>query len=152
MPGPPPKHPGTRARRNRTATAATLRADDSLTAPELPELGTGRPWHDLVLSWWADLWASPMAPEYTESDQHGLFLLAVLHQDFWTATEPKDRQNAAKEIRLQEQRYGLSPIDRRRLQWTIEHAQEATDRGARRRNATPRPPDEGEDPRLTLVQ
>lgn len=149
MPGPPPKHPGTRARRNRTTTAATLRAGHDVTAPELP---AGVPWHELVLTWWADVWASPMAPEYAESDHHGLFLLAMLHQDFWTAAEPKDRQAAAKEIRLQEQRYGLSPIDRRRLQWTIEHAEEATDRGARRRAGTARQPDQGDDPRLTLVE
>src|SRR3712207_4512234 len=108
----PPKHPSTRARRNRTSTAAQLRRDPTVKAPKLPD----RPWHEQTAAWWADVWASPMAPEFDDSDRHGLLALAVLVDDFWTAETPTLRRDLAGEIRLQTQRFGLSPIDRRRLQ------------------------------------
>lgn len=91
----------------------------------------------MTLEWWRDLWASPMAPEYDESDRHGLYKLAMLQDDFWTAETPKERKEASAEIRLQEQRFGLSPIDRRRLQWEIEKTDEAVDRGSKRRGSAP---------------
>ena len=129
--GPAPKPASTRARRNKAATRATLKADASIIAPELPPHIDG--WHPMVLEWWRDLWASPMAPEYDDADRHGLFELAMLRNDFWNATSLLDRKLAATEIRLQDQRFGLSPIDRRRLQWEIERTDEAQDKGARRR-------------------
>lgn len=133
MPGPPPKHPSVRARTNRASTAATLAVDPKLVAPQLPT----RLWHEQTRAWWRDLWASPMAPEYDDSDRHGLFALAVLVDDFWSCDEPKLRKEIAAEIRQQRQGFGLTPIDRRRLQWEIERVDEAQDRGDRRRSATP---------------
>ncbi len=94
-------------------------------------------WHPLTRAWWADLWASPMAAEYDATDVHGLRQLAVLVDDFWRAETPRDRQAASAEIRLQGLRFGLSPIDRRRLQWEIERSEEAQARGRRRRAARP---------------
>jgi len=41
------------------------------------------------------------------------------------------RKDIGAEIRLQGVRFGLSPIDRRRLQWEIEHTEEAQHRGQR---------------------
>ncbi len=148
MPGPAPKHPSTRARQNRSATAAQLKADPSIRAPKLLD----RPWSPMTLAWWADVWASPMAPEFDASDVHGLFALAVLVDDFWTAETPTARRDLAGEIRLQTQRFGLSPIDRRRLQWEIERSEEAQDRGTRRRSRAaeePLRPSSG-DPRASL--
>ncbi|WP_430593879.1 hypothetical protein [Isoptericola sp. QY 916] len=148
--GPAPKPASTRARRNKTATRATLKADASIIAPELPD----NDWHPMVLEWWRDLWASPMAPEYDDADRHGLFELAMLRDDFWKAATLYDRKIAATEIRLQDQRFGLSPIDRRRLQWEIERTDEAQDKGARRRTtAATRNQAQGKpagDPRETL--
>lgn len=129
MSGPAPKHPSARSRRNKTSTNATLAADASIVAPELPAFE----WHEMTLAWWRDLWASPMAPEYDESDRHGLFKLAMLQNDFWTAETAKERKEASAEIRLQEQRFGLSPIDRRRLQWEIEKSEAAVEQGTKRR-------------------
>lgn len=146
MVGPAPKDPSVRARRNKTSTKATLRADAAIVAPELPP----NDWHPLVLEWWRDLWASPMAPEYDDSDRHGLFALAALKNDFWLAESPQARKDAAAEIRLQEQRFGLSPIDRRRLQWEIERTEEAQDRGQKRRKAATPPKTEKGDPRAVL--
>lgn len=143
MPGPAPKHPSTRSRRNKTSTAATLVRDPSITAPDLP---ADHDWHPQTLEWWRDVWASPMAPEYDESDRHGLLMLAVLVDDFWR--HPK--WTTAAEIRLQRQCFGLTPIDRRRLQWEIERVDEAQDRGNRRRAATAPPPAAVDDPRAVL--
>ena len=148
MPGPAPKHPSTRQRRNRTSTAATLAADPTLEAPALPT----RIWHEQTRAWWRDIWASPMAPEYDDSDRHGLFALAVLVDDFWRTEDAKLRKDIAAEIRQQRQCFGLTPIDRRRLQWEIEKVDEAQDRGRKRRETAPKPPAPADaaDPRSVL--
>lgn len=148
MPGPAPKHPSARQRRNRTSTAATLVADPKLKAPDLPE----REWHPQTLAWWGDVWSSPMAPEYDESDHHGLFALAMLVDDFWSTPDAKLRKDLAAEIRQQRQCFGLTPIDRRRLQWEIERTEDAQDRGRKRRAqpATPAKAAPAVDPRSVL--
>jgi hypothetical protein len=89
-----------------------------------------------------------MAPEFDESDIHGLFLLAVLVDQFWT--EPS--QQLAAEIRLQRQCFGLTPIDRRRLQWEIDRGEAAAAKTQKRqRDAAPKPEAvEEEDPRDLL--
>jgi hypothetical protein len=144
-----PKDPSVRQRRNKTSTNATLKADPDLEVPNLPKRGG---WHEQTSAWWADVWASPMAPEYDDSDKHGLFALAVLVDDFWTAESSRERKELAAEIRQQSQRFGLSPIDRRRLQWTIEQVDEAQDKGQRRRERSEpaKKPTGGTDPRATL--
>lgn len=142
-----PKHPSTRARRNKTSTNATLKSDAAIIAPELPP----HSWHPMTLAWWRDLWASPMAPEYDDSDRHGLFKLAMLQNDFWSADSARERKEASAEIRLQEQRFGLSPIDRRRLQWEIEKTEAAVEQGSKRRGSTRAPSKSGgTDPRAVL--
>jgi hypothetical protein len=128
---PVPKHPSTRARRNKVAGARQLRAVEDIEVPELPD-DAGYDWHPLTRSWWKDIWESPMAPEFDSSDVHGLYLLAVLVDQFWS--EPS--QALAAEIRLQRQCFGLTPIDRRRLQWEIDRGDEAEKKTQQRRNAT----------------
>lgn len=127
---PPSKHPSTRARRNVTSTASTLTADPSIIAPDLPE-------HlrdcELTVEWWVDVWRSPMAPEFLDADKHGLIMLAQVVHDFWAADGPKApklRKDLIGEIRLQRNRFGLTPMDRRSLQWQIEETEEAMRRGA----------------------
>lgn len=131
MPGPSPKHPSTRARRNKTTTAATLQSNGRA-APALPEREVL--WHDMTLAWWSDIWASPMSPEWDDSDVHNVYILAALYDDIWRAETAKDRKEAAGEYRLQRKDLGLTPYDRRRLEWTIESADEAKDRGNQRRS------------------
>jgi hypothetical protein len=146
MPGPAPKHASVRARRNKTSTGARLSVVHSVKAPDLPPRDAG--WHPMTAEWWRDVWASPMAPEFDDSDRHGLFLLAVLVDAFWV--EPS--KELAAEIRLQRQCFGLTPIDRRRLQWEIERTDEAQERGRKRRAAEPKPATRGRaaDPRAIL--
>ena len=126
---PLPKHPSTRARRNKVAGARTLQAAAVPDIPELPE-DADTLWHPMTRSWWTDIWSSPMAPEFDESDVHGLFVLAMLVNAFWT--EPS--QALAAEIRLQRQCFGLTPIDRRRLQWEIDRGEAAGQQTTKRRN------------------
>ena len=61
-----------------------------------------------------------MATEYTQADVYGLWILADLLQQYWDNPCPQ----IAAEIRLQRQCYGLTPIDRRRLQWEIDRVNE----------------------------
>lgn len=147
MPGPTPKR--NPARRNRTSTSAKLSAVHDVEAPQLPE---GRVWNGQTEAWWSDVWASPMAPEYDESDRHGLYALAALVDDFWTADTARERAALAAEIRLQRQCFGLTPIDRRRLQWEIERTDEAQAKGTQRRAAAKeaKAPTKATDPRAVL--
>lgn len=90
-------------------------------------------WHPMAVKFWDDIWKSPMSPEWDESDIHNAYLLALLWHDFWSATSPTGRGLAASEIRLQRQSLGLDPLARRKLEWTIEGAEEAKARGDKRR-------------------
>jgi hypothetical protein len=133
MPGPPPKSPATRRRRNRSSTARTLTATPSAEAFALPVKDGG--WHDLTLAWWADTWASPMAEEYVAADAHGLIILAELVDRFWRSPS----KDLAAEIRLQRAEFGLSPIARRRLQWEVARVEDVTaKRAPARRRKDPR--------------
>jgi hypothetical protein len=125
--GPPPKPAALRQRRNRTPATATLPTAEESAQNDVPALYEREPkWHPKVVEWWASVWRSPMASEFLDADlRGGLYLLADLHQIRWTAATPKDVLEAAKEIRLQEVRFGLSPVDRRRLQWEIARGEEA---------------------------
>lgn len=212
------KHPSTRARRNKTAGAATLTRRPLAAVPE-PEVyselkyaelkalidvrnADGRPdhaklskrgstasliaaleaddvradappelpvrnltdadglaiedWHEQTQLWWADVWSSPMSDEWDDSDLHNLTLCALLHDDMWRGKTAKERKEAAGEFRLQRAALGLDPYSRRRLEWQIEAAGEAKDRGQQRRSAGTPPAKQGgkgkrPDPRAGLA-
>ncbi len=80
----------------------------------------------MTRAWWRDVCASPMAAQFERVDWHGLLMLAELEERLWRAldAEPavsvKELKDLAGEIRLQRQCFGLTPIDRRRLDWKIE--------------------------------
>lgn len=117
---PLPKDPKLRRRRNKESTAATLVDTRPIEGvPELPK--RRRRWNPLTRAWWRDVWASPMAGEYVQADVHGLYVLADLVDRYWR--EPS--VVLAAEIRLQRQCFGLTPIDRRRLQWEVKRLEEA---------------------------
>ena len=123
---PTPKAPGVRQRRNKTSTAATLHRVVDADVPALP---SSTEWHELTRSWWVDVWSSPMSGEFDPSDLHGMYVLAMLVDKFWL--EPST--SLAAEIRLQRQCFGLSPIDRRRLQWEIDRGEVAEESRSKRR-------------------
>lgn len=195
MPGPLPKDPTIRQRRNKTSTAAQLVGDcaaprrrtptlpkrmrqetvmtrlDPLTGEVLDATEAKRrqaeaketgepieslielhfetktvevPWHALTLTWWRDVWKSPMAAEFLDQDVHGLFVLAELVDQFWYSPDSK----LAAEIRQQRMCFGLTPIDRRRLQWEVQKV-ESNERKVNRPDAPSRQRLQG-DPRAAL--
>lgn len=135
MSGPPPKDPRIRQRQNRVAGAAKLPAEgSSKPAPLLPERkccdaaeckvcgGSGvYPWHPETLDYWRAVWASPMAAEYLPADVPALVMLFKLIDRFNYGGE----YGLAAEIRLQRVCFGLTSIDRRRLQWEVEKVTQA---------------------------
>jgi hypothetical protein len=182
MPSPVPKQTSRRGSKNFRTLPPNDRLADlrDLTVPELKQRCRGRglrvggrredlirrlafkdlpdipnSWHPNARRFWDDIWASPMSPEWDDSDIHNAYILAMLYNDFWQAETPYARQALSSEIRLARQALGLSPLDRHRLYWTIEQADSAEARGRKRRAAeTPAPaapkPDPGIDPREVL--
>ena len=157
--GPPPEPAHLRQRTNKTPGAAQLpTARLSLTndVPELPEReadenGKPKTWHPMVVEWWSSVWRSPMASEFLDADMKGgLYLLASLHQARWEATSSADLVRLASEIRLQEVRFGLSPIDRSRLRWTIDQGETAEERIKARREGKKPKRSKAKDPRAVL--
>lgn len=114
MPGPPPKNPELRQRTNKSSTVASLTPHDQ----PVPGLPNHRIWHPMTQDWWRDIWSSPMGAQFLEADRHALYRLAILIDAFWL--EPS--KELASEIRQQEARFGLTPLDRWRLQWKVEAA------------------------------
>lgn len=143
------KDPAVRQRTNRAASRATLVALPEAHArrhftPPLPkrDVAAGEPeWHALTKTWWRDIWRSPMAGEFLKADTHGLFALAELVDRFWH----KPSVELAAEIRHQRQCFGLTPLDRRRLEWSIQRV----DAAEQRRAPASRTPNRG-DPRALL--
>jgi len=68
-----------------------------------------------------------MASQWLDTDVDAMGRLAVLWDEF-----NKGDTKVMAEIRLQEQRFGLSPLDRSRLQWEVARADEAGQKTARR--------------------
>lgn len=150
-----PKPPGLRQRRNRVATRAILPSVEESKKRKVPALfkrdSPGERWHPKVLGWWRAVWKSPMAAEFLESEVvGGLYNLAELQQAFWTSKDVRQMIAIAAEIRQEEARFGLSPVDRRRLQWEIERGREAEERTQRRRQRTRLEELAGRDPRELL--
>jgi hypothetical protein len=105
----------------------------------------------MVEEWWASVWRSPMASEYLDADlRGGLYLLADLHHARWNADSPSQLVSLAAEIRLQEVRFGLSPIDRSRLRWEVERGEQAAEKIEGRRKAKAPKAQSGKDPRAVL--
>ena len=127
-----PKDPSIRQRRNKSASRALLRPDFAprLRAPRLPELPAGEKWHLMALHFWRVVWSSPMHYGYLRGDEPALFRLLVLVNSFWTY----GKLEVAKEIRLLEREFGLTPLSRRRLEWSVSQAEEAKDRHEQRRS------------------
>jgi hypothetical protein len=73
--------------------------------------------------WWQEVWASPMHFEFVRGDIPALFRLVALVNSFWW----DGKLDVAKEIRLLEREFGLTPLSRRRLEWSVAQAEEAKD-------------------------
>ena len=139
MSGPAPKPRNLRARTNKKSEAAELtHATAPVRIPAMPNPDK-RKWHALTKRWWKDVWQSPMAARFLHTDTDGLGRLGVLIDNFY-----KGDFALAGEIRLQEARWGLTPLDRNRMDWSIASAAESKpiQQAPNRESAT--------DPRKTL--
>lgn len=139
--GPAPKPAHMRQRGPKRAGIATIAASETPNVPEIPN-PDGRVWHELTTKAWRTAWESPMATQWIATDVDGLGRLALLWDGFYKAPDAK----VLAEIRLQEQRFGLSPLDRNRLQWEINRVEESD-----RRKPKPPPARTGTDPRALLM-
>lgn len=131
MTGPTPKPAGMRQRRNKSASRALLPAEavPIERRPRLPACPNGDGWHNMAKRWWADVWSSPMHYEFLGGDLPALFRLVTLVDRYWRTGS----LNVAKELRLLEREFGLTPLARRRLEWSVAQAEEAKDRHQLRR-------------------
>jgi hypothetical protein len=120
--GPLPKPAHLRQRTNKKAGNAMIQAVDSPEIPELPAHPDGRTWHAYTVESWCRAWGSAMASQWLPTEFDGVFRLAMKWDDYYL----KGRASDLGEIRLQEQRFGLSPLDRSRLQWEVNRGDEAT--------------------------
>jgi hypothetical protein len=118
--GPAPKPAHLRQRTNKKASNAVLIAPDDPTIQPIPN-PDNRVWHPLTLQAWHHAWSSPMASQWIETDADALGRLALLWDEFYQ----RPSADALKEIRLQSALFGLSPLDRSRLQWEVSRGEEA---------------------------
>ena len=147
MPGPKPKPAALRQRRNKASTRTQLPAGERATRRPLPRRKEG--WRPETRKWWEVVWASPMAQEYVEADAQGLLMLAAVVDQYWRTYSV----DLLREIRLQSAQFGLTPLDRRRLQWEMDRGEEAEakrrDRASRAKAPSAEKPKKG-DPRNLL--
>lgn len=133
--GPPPKDPGSRARRNKPAEMRVINAEPTA-QPELPTFSITVDdelvefnWPSRTIEWWR-MWAdSPLSDEFTSTDWSELLDTALLHAAFWGG-----KLNLAAELRLRVANFGATPADRARLRITFAAAEEAD----ARRDAQPK--------------
>jgi hypothetical protein len=78
-----------------------------------------------------------MASQWIQTDEDALGRLAVL----WDAYYVKPNVGLSAEIRLQEQRFGLSPTDRVKLQWEVARVERKRQPAAPKRMGTSDPRD-----------
>ncbi len=112
MPGPPPKKATVRRRRN----ASTGRRRLSAAVPRNPPALRLRKVLAETREWWKTIWASPMASEWIDADVLVLRRLAVLVD---LAYRGEASSTVLSEIRQLEDRFGMSPMARRRLEWEL---------------------------------
>lgn len=118
--GPAPKDPEKRKRRNKPSEGLTLPADghDGSGAPRFP--ASYRLGGDLVKplkstrEWWETWIHSPQAAEFSATDWRRLVTLVPLVDQYH-----RGDLKLAAELRLQEERLGGTPLDRKRLGWSI---------------------------------
>lgn len=154
---PLPKDPSTRQRTNKATSAKVFTVSDNedIEIPVLPSLVEF--WHPQAVDHWRDFWASPMRGEFLDVDRDAILAYFVLVNRYWFMltsedSRPNDLLKLAAELRQVRMAFGLTPMDRRRLQWQVEQTKSAQ----RRSGAVPVSPTTSQeavsDPRLKLVQ
>ncbi|WGH21074.1 terminase small subunit [Arthrobacter phage Cassia] len=122
--GPAPKtqHQRERDTKRRQADAVLLRADGVLRGPDLPS-SIVLP-HPETVAWWETWRRSPQAQLFEPTDWEALKRAALLHDYVWkSTTTPGGKPSAAaiSELRLIEERYGATYVDRQRAKIQIDN-------------------------------
>lgn len=133
---PNPKPPGQRRRRNAGQSQWTPLPAGGRKG-RAPNPRTDRKLGRIAQQYWKTLWSSPMATTFVDADIQALTRLAVLVDDRARAESADGLLEIVEseyggevkvivgqfsgdaEIRQLEDRYGVSPLARRRLQWEI---------------------------------
>lgn len=122
MPGPAPKDPAKRARRNKdVAPVRYIQPPRVVEKPDLPEFDVeikvdGEAvmvpfsWPTATRGWWELLDFHPLVNEFFDTDWSYLLDTARIHAAFWSGN-----MSLAGELRLREAKYGFTPEDRAKL-------------------------------------
>ena len=116
---PAPKPASQRRRRNKTVAVQKLAPAKHRKAPPLPGADAML---KSTLDYWAKIWRSPMSAVWLEADEPALERLAQLVDSVATGDASAI---VLSEIRQLEDRFGLSPLARRRLQWELDQVTQA---------------------------
>lgn len=116
MSGPPPKQQ--RRRRNEPAAGEWITLPEGKRPGRRPALPKAKLTVE-TKEQWAEWWASPMAWMWSAAEVPALRRLLLLVEQFNTALSATGMLEAVKEIRLQEDRFGLSPKGRQQLRWRL---------------------------------
>ena len=77
-------------------------------------------WAPAVVDWWNDIWTSPMASEFVDSDIHGLYMACYyMHESLNPFYRLSDRLAASKMFEQTVKNYGLTPSARETLRWQV---------------------------------
>ena len=123
MPGPPPKHPTQRRRRNNKPDLLALPAEGRKgRAPKwpLPEQS------DAEAKVWSEMWHTPQAAAW---DRLGWTRTVARYVRFLVLSEKSDASVAMlAEVRQLEDRLGLTPMSMLRLRWEVKSDEVAAKR------------------------
>lgn len=72
--------------------------------------------------YWDKVWRSPMAITFIDADLLGLERMVWLVEQIELAENTFSLNSVLSELRQLEDRFGMSPLARRRLQWDIDRA------------------------------
>lgn len=155
MPGPAPKDPSTRVRRNVDPVPTTVLPFVPGVQPDLPprfvnvdvdgvSVRREVAWPDRTLVWWAMWGESAIAEQFAAADWEFLLDTAAIHAAFWEG----DMKMGA-ELRQRVAKFGATPEDRARLRITYATADQADERATRVRKPVAQPT-AGNDPRNHL--
>jgi hypothetical protein len=112
MPGPPPKDPAQRRRRNVDPVVRKTISEPPASYPALPD-ATG--YLPQTRKWYRTWATSPQASRFLATDWQRLAMLAILVDSFWR--DP--RTTTFAEICKSESMLGATEADRLRLRWDV---------------------------------
>ena len=101
-------------------------------------------WAEPVKQWWHDIWSSPMASEFFDSDIHGLHMACVyLPEGLSPYYTPSDRLKSLTSFEATIKNFGLTPVSRENLRWAVSQGEQAQNRTNQLRSQASNTPQEG---------